>query len=281
MNTRVLAAEDAFVNNSTECSTSDSNNDDDSNDDDDSDDDDDDSDDYDSDNSTHNHEAYDISISDNDYYSRCGIKLEISFIKNRLAKLKNFDTTSIFRTDLGICCSPGEVCCIKCAENLKYHRRSNGTDAISIERCASGLSPVGVIAVYVQPAEDVRNQIIDAGLEILVDGVKNQWGVEMFYFARRETADKHFSDFVNLSALRDITGVDTPDYLLRTFVTHPNLINDFFLSDIIFGFPMWRSIAVYLKRNECATIDDDSDDDDDDSDSSLLERDGNYLNFFK
>ena len=35
MNTRVLAAEDAFVNNSTECSTSDSNNDDDSDDDDD------------------------------------------------------------------------------------------------------------------------------------------------------------------------------------------------------------------------------------------------------
>jgi hypothetical protein len=192
--------------------------------------------------------------------------------KKKIAHLKTFDLSNLFRTDLGICCTPGQFCCFRCAYNFGFNRTLS--DAKLIERVASGLKPIGGIAKY-KPNQNVRQQIIEAGLEILVDGVRNRWGAKMYYFARTDIANKFFSDFVNLSALQDITGIILPDVQIRQHATDPSFYNE--LDNIVargicYGYPFWSSIAIFFKKNECNDADgisgpDDSEDADDSEDN--------------
>ena len=211
--------------------------------------------------------------SDDDTYDDVyAFKMESHIIQKKIANLKTFNLSNLSRTDLGICCTQGQFCCFRCSYNFGFNRTLS--DAKLIERVASGLKPVGGIAKY-KPNQNVRQQIIDAGLEILVDGVRNRWGAKMYYFARTDIADKFFSDFINLTTLRDITGFDLPNIQIRNHATDPafyNELDNIFARGICYGYPFWSSIAIFFKQNECNGIsgpddsDDDNSEDNDDSD---------------
>lgn len=207
--------------------------------------------------------------SDDDTYDDVyAFKMESHIIQKKIANLKTFNLSNLSRTDLGICCTQGQFCCFRCAYNFGFNRTLS--DAKLIERVASGLKPVGGIAKY-KPNQNVRQQIIDAGLEILVDGVRNRWGAKMYYFARTDIANKFFSDFVNLSALQDIAGIILPDVQIRHHAADPSFYNE--LDNIVargicYGYPFWSSIAIFFKENECNDADGISGPDDSDDDNS-------------
>ena len=156
--------------------------------------------------------------------------------------------------NLGICCTPGQLCCSRCAYNIRFRGGSPHyclDDALLIKRVASGLKPVGCIPVC-EPSEALRSQIIDAGLELLVDGLKNKWGMVVYYFARTDVANKSFSNFVNLAALQDITGITLPDIQIREHVINPAFYNEsdsILARGICYGYPIWSSIALYFLNN--------------------------------
>ena len=207
--------------------------------------------------------------SDDDTYDDVyAFKMESHIIQKKIANLKTFNLSNLSRTDLGICCTQGQFCCFRCAYNFGFNRTLS--DAKLIERVASGLKPVGGIAKY-KPNQNVRQQIIEAGLEILVDGVRNRWGAKMYYFARTDIANKFFSDFINLTTLRDITGFDLPNIQIRQHATDPSFYNE--LDNIVargicYGYPFWSSIAIFFKKNECNDADGISGPDDSDDDNS-------------
>jgi len=207
-----------------------------------------------------------------DYDEVYALENETYVIQKKLAYLKNFNFSNLYREDLGICCIPGEVCCSRCAYNFGFNRTLSDTKLI--DRVALGLKPVGGIAAYI-PNQNVRQKIINAGLEILVDGVKNRWGATMYYFSRTDIADLFFSDFVNLATLRDITGFDLPNIKIRHHTTNPDFYNELdniLARGIVYGYPIWSSIAIFFKENKSVTngpVDPDDSDDADDSDGPL------------
>ena len=207
-----------------------------------------------------------------DYDEVYALENETYVIQKKLAYLKNFNFSNLYREDLGICCIPGEVCCSRCAYNFGFNRTLSDTKLI--DRVALGLKPVGGIAAYI-PNQNVRQKIINAGLEILVDGVKNRWGATMYYFSRTDIADLFFSDFVNLATLRDITGFDLPNIKIRNHTTNPDFYNELdniLARGIVYGYPIWSSIAIFFKENKSVTngpVDPDDSDDADDSDGPL------------
>jgi hypothetical protein len=161
------------------------------------------------------------------------------------------DIKNIFRTDMGICCPPGKVCCPRCAYNFRFRGGSKYhclDDKELIDRVASGLKPVGEIPTR-NPCESVRQEILAAGLEILVDGVKNRWGMTEYCFARPENANKMFSDFINLAAVEEITGKKLNDCRIRDHVVDPAFLNEtdpILARGIVYGYPLWSSIALFL-----------------------------------
>jgi hypothetical protein len=168
-----------------------------------------------------------------------------------MALLEDYiDIKNIFRTDMGICCPPGKVCCPRCAYNLRFRGGSIYHvlgDRKLIDRVASGLKPVGMMGTWGKRCEIVRSKIIAAGLEILVDGVQNKMGCYLYYFARPDNANKMFSDFINLAAVEEITGNRLNDCRIRDHVVDPAFLNEFdsFLArGIVYGYPLWSSIAM-------------------------------------
>ena len=161
------------------------------------------------------------------------------------------DIKNIFRTDIGICCPPGKVCCPRCAYNFRFRGGSKyhclGDDEL-IDRVASGLKPVGGIPTT-KPSKKMRSRILAAGLEILVDGVQNRWGMYEYYFARPDNANKMFSDFINLAAVEEITGKKLNDCCIRDHVVDPAFLNEtdpILARGIVYGYPLWSSIALFL-----------------------------------
>jgi len=206
-----------------------------------------------------------------DYDDVYAFENERHVIQKKIAHLKTFNLSHLSRTDLGICCPPGQLCCFRCAYNFGFNRTFSDTKLI--ERVASGLKPVGEIAQYI-PNEKLRRRIIEAGLEILVDGVKNRWGATIYCFSRTDIANKFFSDFINLDTLRDITGLDLTDVQIRNHATDPafyNELDNIVARGVVFGYPIWSSIAVFFKENQCNDAlgpDDCEDDDCEDKDNS-------------
>jgi hypothetical protein len=161
------------------------------------------------------------------------------------------DIKNIFRTDMGICCPPGKVCCPRCAYNLRFRGGSIYHclgDRKLIDRVASGLKPVGSMGTWGKRCEIVRSKIIAAGLEILVDGVQiKEGGSYQYYFARPDKANKMFSDFINLAAVEEITGNKLNDCRIRDHVVDPAFLNEFdsiLARGIVYGNPLWSSIAM-------------------------------------
>lgn len=161
---------------------------------------------------------------------------------------KSIDTSNLIRTDLKTCCSPGELCCLRCAYNLEVYRSSEKIHFV-FAHVKSGATPVGHICTR-NPCKNLRRKILAAGLELLVDGVQNRWGTYMYYFARSDIADKSFSDFVDLDALRLITNTELPDQRIRDYVVDPAFYNEtgsILARGIVQGFPMWYTIAWFFQ----------------------------------
>ena len=161
------------------------------------------------------------------------------------------DIKNIFRTDMGICCPPGKVCCPRCAYNFRFRGGSRyhclGDDEL-IDRVASGLKPVGGIPTR-NPSKKMRSKILDAGLELIVDGVQNRWGMYVYFFARHDNANKMFSDFINLAAVEEITGKKLNNCRIRDHVVDPAFLNEtdsILARGIVYGYPLWSSIALFL-----------------------------------
>ncbi len=100
----------------------------------------------------------------------------------------------------------------------------------------------------VGPDNDCRAVLENIGLEVLSEHV-NQYGVYMHIFALPATGDTRFSDYIDLDALYAVCGLRLKDRTIRAHAVSQAFRNEtdsMVERGILYGYPMWTSIARYL-----------------------------------
>jgi hypothetical protein len=154
---------------------------------------------------------------------------------------------------LGACCPVGSLCCERCARNIRFRGGDKhfcfGDDEL-IARVLSGEKPYGSIGRRHRD-DSLRNALSDAGLVVVNDGVRNEWGFLVYGFVSVSTATKRFSDFVDLNAVKVVCGVELQDKALQEHARSDDFINEddtMIERGIMYGYPLWSSIALHLKH---------------------------------
>ncbi len=157
-------------------------------------------------------------------------------------------------TDLGSCCMKGLPLCAKCMTNIRF--RGGGEAYCEPERelvkCVlSGVKPVGTMALR-HPSTKLSGGLRKLGLEVLVDGTANRWGMHEYAFALPATGNRLLRSFANLDAVERVCGVRVDGTrTVREHVQSRAFLDEtdtFIERGIVYGYPLWSSIALELGK---------------------------------
>ncbi len=161
--------------------------------------------------------------------------------------------------DLGLSClcMQGDLCCLQCAYNMRFRGGTKYCSQLSdlelVDVVLSGEKPVGTIPSK-QPNPMLANHLRNQGLEVLVDGARNRWGMHEYVFARAHVADFTFGQRANLQAVENACGVRLPaDMTIRQHAQSDAFLNEtdkFIERGIMYGYPLWSSIALQVIRDK-------------------------------
>ncbi len=179
--------------------------------------------------------------------------MHVDIVEPFIIALLNRANVSPFNVDLSHCCPTGQVCCERCAYNMRFrggHRDFCLSNEELIERVASGEKPVGEIP-SLRLDTCLAEGLCANGL-VVAQIQANRWKMVCYIFLAKETAVKRLSDYVDLQELERVSAVKLKDKGILEHARSDEFLNEhdtLLERGILYGYPLWSSVALErLKR---------------------------------